>query len=249
MGREELESRGFPADTDSVTDEELEATSDVMDMDKYQLLSGRVPSVAAGVTPYEQPLFPRDKDLESIDWWIGRRRDTSRRARAGWGSGSPQPKWRLAPTNRPNLDELGRWLATLFPWRPTDAVWFVLTGEPPEVVGVELSYDHQRNLFTLVFAPWVSEKTIQRAYRGARQHLAMDGYRPLKKRTVEMLRFVYENTDQYMEKPVPWTRLVDLWSQRHPGEKRISREAFRQACLRADEWLGIRQLLGRSGQR
>lgn len=242
LRHEELESQGFPTDADAMSDEELEAASDVIGMDKHQLLSARVPSMAAGVAPYEDPVFPRAKHLKLLDWWLDKRRNTSRRVRPRWDSGDQQSGRGMSPTKRSNLDELGKWLATLFPWRPTDAVWFVLTGEPPEVIGIELSYDHQRNLFTLIFAPWVSEKTLQRAYRGGRQHLSMGGYRPLEERTVEMLRFVYENFDRSTDKPVPWTRLMDLWNQRRPGKRFGTREAFRQACLRADEWLGIREL-------
>jgi hypothetical protein len=62
-----------------------------------------------------------------------------------------------------NYRDLFLYLAGTFPWHPYDAARFLLTGERPEVVPLELSY--QRRVFTLNFAPWISEKTLRKAYR------------------------------------------------------------------------------------
>ncbi len=243
LKRQELEVYGLPKDPDSMTEEELELAGEVWAMSKGELLATWAPSLAAGLGSYDEHLFPRDRELGLIDWPDGWGWDKREDKRVGWDAGREQPRWRnrMDPTERPSLADLGRWLATLYPWRPTDAIWFVLTGEPPEVVGAELSYHHQRNLFTLVFAPWVSEKTIERAYRGAREHLGMGGYRPLEDKTVDALRFVHENTHRSTQKRVPWKKLMSLWNQRYPKQRFPFMESFRQACLRAEEMLGIRE--------
>jgi hypothetical protein len=64
-----------------------------------------------------------------------------------------------------NYSELCRYLATIYPWHPYDAARFLLTGERPEVVPLELSYNRHSRVFTLNFAPWISEKTFRKAYR------------------------------------------------------------------------------------
>jgi hypothetical protein len=60
--------------------------------------------------------------------------------------------------------------------------------------------------------------------------------------------FVYENAEKGARKRMPWTSL-----KKTPGtnsaQRRSSIRAFRQACLRAEEWLGIRESSERVGDR
>ena len=42
---------------------------------------------------------------------------------------------------------------------------------------------------------------------------------------------------------------MKLWNERHPEERFSSMRAFRQACLRAEEWLGIRERSERVGKK
>src|SRR5215217_5843145 len=64
-----------------------------------------------------------------------------------------------------NYRDLCLYLAGILPWHLYDAARFLLTGEYPEVVLLELSYQRPCGFFTLNFAPWISEKTFRKAYR------------------------------------------------------------------------------------
>jgi hypothetical protein len=128
----------------------------------------------------------------------------------------------------------------LYPWEPEDAAWFVLTGEPPVVAPLNLSYHPDRGVFTLAFASWISEETMRRAYRKARdQAHGGTGNRQLGEKALAVLRFVSERTPS-AEKP-KWTELWRSWnSECRDGEyprkwsfNDIS--ALRRAYLRAEQ--------------
>src|SRR5215212_6907442 len=53
-----------------------------------------------------------------------------------------------------NYGDLCLYLVAMFPWALEEAARFILTGERPEVVPLELIYDRRRSVFTLNFAPW-----------------------------------------------------------------------------------------------
>ena len=76
-----------------------------------------------------------------------------------------------------NYSEFCLYLAAIFPWHPYDAARFLLTGERPEVVPLQLSYNRHSRVITLNFAPWISEKTVRRAYRKC-QKLVQGGRQP-----------------------------------------------------------------------
>jgi hypothetical protein len=119
-----------------------------------------------------------------------------------------------------NYSELCLYLAALFPWHPHDAARFLLTGERPEVVPLELSYNSRRRVFTLNFAPWISEKTIRKAYRRCQIVVQGGDNRRMKERTLAVMRFVTEHTNDEGNRP-SWSQLTDLWNEQHPGEWRF----------------------------
>jgi hypothetical protein len=137
-----------------------------------------------------------------------------------------------------NYSELCLYLAAIFPWHPYEAALFLLTGKRPEVVPLELSYNRYRRVFTLNFAPWISEKTIRKAYRNCQKVVQGGDNRRMKDRTLAVVRFVTEHTDDEGRRPLSWSQLTDLWNQHHTSEWRFKdRFGLRKAYLRAEEEL------------
>src|SRR5215204_4958083 len=136
-----------------------------------------------------------------------------------------------------NYSDLCIYLAAIFPWDPYDAALFLLTGERPEVVPLELSYNRYRRVFTLNFAPWISEKTFRKAYRKCQTVVQGGDNRRMKGRTLAVMRFVTKHTDDEGNRP-PWSKLTDLWNKNHPGEWRFKdRFGMRKTYLRGEEEL------------
>jgi hypothetical protein len=245
LRREELELRGL-SDLESWNDFEREVAGEVWGMSELELLRDRGnPALAAGLGSYDEHLFPSGLELGVFDWPAGFGWSKRDEERVGWKAGGGQPGWRdpRDAERCPSVDELGRWLAGLYPWRPTDAVWFVLTGKPPEAVAAELSYDHQRNLLTLVFSPWVSERTVRRAYQRARWHLELGENRGLTDKALAVMNFVAEESEKRGSRST-WEGLRRLWNRLHVDDEAWRYESvqgLRQACLRAEASLGIRK--------
>jgi len=130
------------------------------------------------------------------------------------------------------------YLAAIFPWAPGEAGWFLLTGERPEVVPLRFSYHRHRQVFTLSFAPWISEKTVRKACRKGQQLVQGGDNRRMKDRTLAVMRFVTEHTDDEDRRLLSWSQLTDLWNEEHPGEWSFKgRSALRKAYLRAEKEL------------
>jgi hypothetical protein len=73
------------------------------------------------------------------------------------------------------------------------------TGERPEVVPLRFSYHRSRRVFTLSFAPWISEKTVRKAYRKGQKVVQGGDNRRMNERTLAVMRFVTEHTDERAE--------------------------------------------------
>ncbi len=112
-----------------------------------------------------------------------------------------------------------------------------MTGERPEVVPLRFSYHRSRRIFTLSFAPWISEKTIRKAYRKGQKVVQGGDNRRMKGRTLAVTRFVTEHTDDEGNRP-SWPELTDLWNREHPGEWRFKdRFGMRKTHQRAEKKL------------
>jgi hypothetical protein len=132
-----------------------------------------------------------------------------------------------------NYSDLCLYLAAIFPWDPYDAARFLLTGERPEVVPLELSYNRNRRVFTLNFAPWISEKTLRKAYRKCQKVVQGGDNRRMQERTLAVMRFVIKHTDDEGNRP-SWSQLTDLWNKEHTGAWTFKdRFGLRKAYLRA----------------
>jgi hypothetical protein len=139
---------------------------------------------------------------------------------------------------RMDYGDLIQYLTAIFPWAPDRTGWFLLTGERPEVMPLQFSYHRSRQVFTLNFAPWVSEKTVRKAYRKGQKVVQGGDNRRMKERTLAVVRFVAEHTDDEGRRLLSWSQLTDLWNEQHPGEWSFKdRFGLRKAYLRAEEEL------------
>jgi len=182
----------------------------VDDMGLVELLEFVVPTDRASRGLWRELLFP----YEGSDGWMVSRK-----------------------TLTENYSEFCLYLAAIFPWHPYDAARFLLTGERPEVVPLELSYNRHSRVITLNFAPWISEKTLRKAYRKCQTVVQGGDNRRMKERTLAVMRFVTEHTDDEGNRP-SWSQLTELWNEQHPGEWRFKdRFGLRKAYLRAEEEL------------
>ena|SRR5215207_3408191 len=137
-----------------------------------------------------------------------------------------------------NFRDLCHYVVAIFPWNLDEAALFLLTGECPEVVPLQLSYHRRRRVFTLNFAPWISEKTFRKAYRKCQKVVQGGDNRRMKERTLAIVRLVSEHTDDEGNRPLSWSQLTDLWNEEHPGEWRFKdRFGLRKAYLRAEKEL------------
>jgi hypothetical protein len=130
------------------------------------------------------------------------------------------------------LEDLSRWLLTLYPWPLRDAAWFVLTDESPEVEPLKVQRNADSGAVRLTFEPWISEDTIRRAYRS----LQLGDNRPLEEKSLALFRFVTEYTEP--GKKPKWAELTRRWNELYTNHKFIDRSALRRAYKRAERRLG-----------
>jgi hypothetical protein len=137
-----------------------------------------------------------------------------------------------------NYRDLCLYLVAIFPWDLDETALFLLTGECPEVVPLQLSYHRRRRVFTLNFAPWISEKTFRKAYRKCQKVVQGGDNRWIMERTLAVMRFVINHTDNEGKRLLSWSQLTDLWNEEHPSEWRFKdRFGLRKAYLRAEKEL------------
>jgi hypothetical protein len=120
-----------------------------------------------------------------------------------------------------------------YPWEEPDAVWFVLTGETPQVApftwqarwfgsGIEedsFSY----GFVTLKIEPWVDPKLVWRVYSDIQRGLRGDRRnRRLEPKTLALLRFVNERVDvanlSRSERRQCAPQLVAAWDRENPDD-------------------------------
>jgi hypothetical protein len=113
----------------------------------------------------------------------------------------------------------------------------LLTAEFPEVVPLQPSY-RRRRVFTLNFAPRISGKTFRKAYRKCQNVVQGGDNRRMKERTLAVLRFATEHTNEEGRRLLSWSRLTDLWNEEHSGEWSFKdRLGMRKTYLRAEKEL------------
>jgi hypothetical protein len=152
------------------------------------------------------------------------------------------------------LHKCSAWLAWRYPWAERDAFWFVLTGEYPRVSPVELGHDYKehrdlyRHRIILSVDPWVSAKTVGRAYRAA-QDIVLAGRdnRPLRARNLALVRFIAARRDAHGKRP-RWKDLLEEWNQTCNPEWTYDRiSTFAKAVDRAEMTLRFPPYRGTQG--
>jgi hypothetical protein len=128
------------------------------------------------------------------------------------------------------LETLGSWLAAKYPWKGVgDAVVFLISGRPPRLAETAEPLSATDNIghatHSLTFSPWISEKTIVRAFRVLRGRSPGD-------KTVRVLRFVSGQADEEGRLP-SWPALLNRWNAANPDEKYSDRSALSKAYTRA----------------
>jgi hypothetical protein len=129
------------------------------------------------------------------------------------------------------LEGVARLLTSRYPWTLRDTAWFVLTDEPPDCEPLQIRYDDTRGMYSLTFAPWISEKTIRNAY-----HSLFDAdSRGLSDKRLSVFCFVDEHTEP--GQTPKWSELMDLWNKQNPENRFRHRSALRRAYKRVEERL------------
>ena len=142
---------------------------------------------------------------------------------------------------RENLDTVADWLRQhypLLPWElPDDAETFILTAKirlRPLEIGVTIG---PLAPITLKIMPFVSGRTVERAYRDFQRRLLGQDNRPVQQRGLALLRFVTEKRVTERNRKRDWTRWVKEWNHEQrarPGWQFSEPSAFRRAFLRAE---------------
>ncbi len=167
-----------------------------------------------------------------------------------WGSVSPFTQVEPFVRRGSAFDQLRAgcvWLADRFPWRPWDAVWFVLTNQTPFVSPVQAgmrSWMSQadpvdafhRSVLTLTVDPWLSSKSLARVFRAHQKELLGARNRGLGENALQVFAFVVDREGPRGRR-MPWPRLCEAWNRAHPDRMYAEYRNFRGDYVRAREAL------------
>jgi hypothetical protein len=133
-----------------------------------------------------------------------------------------------------HLDKLGEWLVDKYPWESVgEAIVFLISGRPPRVAEpLHVTHDVGNGTYSITYSPWVSEETVLQAYRATHASYR----RPLRDKTLRILHFVLEQTDEEGRLP-SWSELLDQWNAANSNERFSNRSALYKAYRRAVEVL------------
>src|SRR5215204_7297643 len=108
--------------------------------------------------------------------------------------------WKWSPLEK--LRRVSEKLAERYLWQGAQATMFVLTGEIPAHPPLRVSYERKgagvgskavkvsQGVVTLEIAPWVSAKTVDRAYRSAQRRILRRDNRLMGEKNLKLFRFV-----------------------------------------------------------
>ncbi len=120
------------------------------------------------------------------------------------------------------LDGVVENLSAAYGWARDDALWFLLTGDPPqtdplEVEIVRLGDDpHAPSAIRIVAFPGTPAEEVAAAYRAAQYDFLGGDNRPAGDKALELFRFV--TTEQATAEDRPSAReLMERWNRRYPA--------------------------------
>jgi hypothetical protein len=121
--------------------------------------------------------------------------------------GRAQTSWVWDGSPLHTLRRLSEKLTKRYLWEDAQTTMFVLTGEIPARPPLRVSYEWKgagvgsralkvsQGVVTLEVAPWVSAKTVNRAYRIAQKRILRRDNRPIKEKNLKLFRFVTERLE------------------------------------------------------
>jgi hypothetical protein len=116
-------------------------------------------------------------------------------------------------------------------------VVFLISGRPPRIAEpLSATFDMANATYSITFQPWVSEKTVLRAYRVVTQPAYRAAYRLPGDKTIQVLRFVSEQADE-KGRLASWEVMHDRWNVTNPDERFWDRSALHKTYSRAVEAL------------
>lgn len=137
-------------------------------------------------------------------------------------------------------------LTEQYPWKESDATWFMLTGEAPQVfpIHVETSHwgttDYRNPRIQITVEPWVPAKLVMKAYcaaqrkqRGRKENHLLSGD------SFQLFHFLRKqdlrgNLRDKSNRP-NWTELLNRWNSDHQDHRYSNVGSFRNSCLRVWE--------------
>jgi hypothetical protein len=138
------------------------------------------------------------------------------------------------------LADLGDKLRKHYGWHQDDAAWSVLTGEPPTLRPLAVSFLDNASVYgpsycelTLRVAPWIPSEEVKKAFVQARDRVrGGSGPGTVSEQRLEVLRFVEEKRAQSTRQP-NFEALFEVWNQKYPqwsyGDYRALSKAYREA--------------------
>jgi hypothetical protein len=159
------------------------------------------------------------------------------------------------------LRRLSEKLAKRYLWQGAQATMFVLTGEIPARSPLRVSYEWKgagvggralkasQGVVTLEVAPWVSAKTVERAYRSAQRRILGRHNRPIQEKNLKLFRFVtkrleptglFEDGEPRFPPGEEWMIEDELIAhgafEKRPTGHELVREWDAQPWVQANQW-------------
>ncbi len=122
------------------------------------------------------------------------------------------------------LLELSRSLSGHYPWQTWEAVWFVLTNEPPLLPPVQAGMKfwgsqpgakYRRTVLTLAVEPWLSARSQKRVFRAYQRKMLGARNRELHLKSLELFVFVKAREGR-LGRVRLWRDLMGEWNRCHP---------------------------------
>jgi hypothetical protein len=124
-------------------------------------------------------------------------------------------------------------------WDEEGAVWYVLTGETPQLHPIKIRgrgkfrggmrpFQHSVILTVL---PWVPAKEVERVYRNVQQQVLEEASRETGPRILEVAQFVWERLRLDGERK-SWQAWFRQWNENYPEKKFETWRNFREYCAR-----------------
>jgi hypothetical protein len=130
-----------------------------------------------------------------------------------------------------DLARLAKRLAHHYLWSEMESSWFILTGRAPSTPCFRATReggsrnDHVQYRLNLSIQPWVSAKTVMKAFRQWQLEFLQKDNRQITVDRLELCEFAYERR----HRGVPWRKILDEWKRKHPKQraKYRGKDAFR----------------------